>query len=224
MRYFIWPLLLFAINGSDIEQAIMQNLNQNYPLEKAQYVCDFSHLNISNLPQSDSVAVDGFGKDNPRGQVAVRLSFFQQGKRVYQTAASIKIGVLEPVYVVARPIKSGEAITAEELTIETRDIASLDEVPVQSIDELTGMVSTRYLTPGKPLTVSSIQRPPTLKSGDHVRIRFSKGSLILDAEGIARENGSKGNRIKVMNTDTKKIISAVVVDSTMVAIGDREEP
>jgi flagella basal body P-ring formation protein FlgA len=53
-----------------------------------------------------------------------------------------------------------------------------------------------------------------------VTIRYSKGSLSLNTDGVVREDGFTGEKIRVMNFNSKKIITAVVVDSTTVAIGE----
>ncbi len=168
MRHFIWPILLLALGAPDIERAVMENLCRNYPVENAQYVCDLSRLDLSRIPASDSVVVDGFGKDAPRGQMVARLSFFKEHKRVYQTAVSIKVGILRPVLVTSSSIRAEEPITGYK--IETRDVASIDETPFERPGQLEGLVASHFIPAGRALVPSALKRPPTMKSGEPVRI------------------------------------------------------
>jgi flagella basal body P-ring formation protein FlgA len=222
MRYFLWPILLIAA-GVDVEGVIIKYLNQYYPVENAQYVCDISRLSPVDITGFDSVGVDGFGKDCPKGQVVVRLSYYKDGLASYKAAASVNIGILKPVIVAGRAIKPGEALDADKLGLETRNIAELSDAPIEAAEAIRGMIASHFIPAGRIITSTSIQMPPALITGDHIMIKYSRGSLTLSTEGIAKENGFIGERIKVMNADSKKIISATVIDSTTVAIGNKEE-
>jgi flagella basal body P-ring formation protein FlgA len=129
---------------------------------------------------------------------------------------------LRQVLVAAGPIRAGETFASGKISLETRDIAASDEAPLDPSSPLQGMIASRFVPAGRMLTVSSFQSPPLIKSGDHVMIEYSKGSLDLKADGIAKENGYEGKQIRVMNIDTKRIVNAVAIDSTTVAIGEKE--
>jgi flagella basal body P-ring formation protein FlgA len=223
MHHFLWPLLLISISGADVQREILSYLEQHYPLQNGQYICDISAVNTSVDASYDSVAIDGFGKENPRGIVVARLSYYSDGKPVNRVSVSVKIGILKPVLVTTSIIKANEPIDPARVTFETRDIAGAGEIPLSELDQLTGMVASHYIPAGRAITNSMIMVPPTLKMGDRVIIKYSRGPLCLTAEGVARENGSIGNRIKVSNSLSRKIITAVVVDANTVAIGDKEE-
>jgi flagella basal body P-ring formation protein FlgA len=223
MRLFLLPFILFALTGADVEKAIMGHLNANYPVDGADYVCDFSRLDLDRLAEFDSVAVDGYGKDIPRGNVVVRLSFFENGQRIYRTAGTIKIGILKPVLTAAVSIKAGETADSSNVVAQLRDIASLDESTFESIERLGDVVASKFIPAGRIITGSSVSEPPVVNVGDIVEIRYSKGPLLLHTNGIIKRAGAVGSDVRVMNVDTGKIISATVVDSATVVIAHREE-
>lgn len=223
MKFILLPIILIALNGSDIEKAVIADINSHFPLTNSQYACDFSHLYLGVLPDFDSVAIDGYGKDIPKGQTVVRLSFFHAGERVHKSTGSIKIGILKPVLITSGPIKAGDQFTSDRLSTETRDIASLDEAPLESPSMLQGKVATHFIPSGRILTASLAQAPPAIHVGDHVEIQITKGPVLLSTDGVARENGYPGKTIRVMNSDSRKLISAVVIDSTTAALGLKEE-
>jgi flagellar basal body P-ring formation protein FlgA len=223
MRHFLWPLLLITINAGDIQRDIVKYLDQYYPLENGQYICDASAVNFTSGMNYDSVAIDGFGKEPPRGLVVAKLSFYSAGKFINRSTVSIKIGIIKPVLVTSKIIKANESFTQDNVAFQTRDVASLAESPLCDMGQLTGLVASHYLAAGQQLTPSMLMTPPVLKVGDHVEIKYSHGAISLTAAGVARENGCIGERIKVTNTLSHRIISATVVDASTVAIGDREE-
>jgi flagella basal body P-ring formation protein FlgA len=223
MRLFLLPLVLLALTGADVEEAIMGHLKANYPVDGAKYVCDFSRLDLDQLAEFDSVAVDGYGKDIPGGNVIVRLSFFQNGERTYRTAGTIKVGILKPVLTAAVSIKAGEAVDSSKVILQLRDISSLDESTFEYMGQLGDVVASKFIPAGRIITGSSISEPPVVNIGDVVEIRYSKGPLLLHTNGIIKRAGAVGSDVRVMNVDTGKIISATVVDSATVVIAHREE-
>ncbi len=223
MRLFLLPLILLALTGADVEEAIMGHLNANYPVDDAEYICDFSRLNLDRLPEFDSVAVDGYGKDIPRGNVVVRLSFLQNGGRIHRTAGTIKVGVLKHVLTAAVSIKAGEAVDSNNVVFQLRDISSMDESAFESMAQLGEVIASRFIPAGRIITRSTVSEPPVVKIGDMVEIHYSKGPLSLNTNGIVRQAGARGSDVRVMNMDTRKIISATVIDSATVVIAHREE-
>ncbi len=223
MRLFLLPFVLFSMTGADVEKSIMGHLEANYPLDGAEYACDFSRLNLNRLTEFDSVAVDGYGKDIPRGNVVVRLSLFQKGERIHRTAGTVKIGVLKQVLTAAVSVKAGEAIDPGKVALQLRDISSLDQSTFESLDQLGNMIASRFIPAGRIITGSSVSEPPVVSIGDVVKIHYNKGPLSLNTNGIVRQAGAKGSYVRVMNMDTNRTISATVVDSATVVIANREE-
>lgn len=222
MKIFLLPIVLFSITTADVEQAVLDHLNAHYPVQDAEYVCDFSRINLSRIPESDSVAVDGYGKENPKGQVVVYFSYFKNGNRVYKTNGTVRVGVLKRVLISTVPVKSGMSFSSDNIKYETRDIARAFEEPFNSEEKLFRMVASKYIPPGRIITKSLAKMRPVVSKGERLRVLYRKGSLNLTVGGIAKQEGAKGDRIKVMNIDTRKIIYATIVDSTTVVISKRE--
>ncbi len=222
MKIFLLPFVLISITSANMERAVLDHLNKYYPVTDAEYVCDFSRINTSRIPESDSVAVDGYGKENPRGQVVVYFSYFNNGKRVFKTNGTVRVGLLKRTLISTAPIKSGAPFTAENLKYETRDIASSDGNLFSHKEELIGMVASKFIPAGRVITRSDSKKAPLVTRGDMVRILYNRGALSLRVDGVARQDGATGEKIKIMNIDTRKIIYATIVDSTTVAVASRE--
>jgi flagella basal body P-ring formation protein FlgA len=222
MRIFLLPIILISISSADVERAVLEHLNDHFPLHDAEYVCDFSRFDLSRIPESDSVAIDGYGKDKPEGQVVVFFSFYNGGKRVYKTNGTVRVGILKRVLTSAIPIKPGEAFSDENVTYEIRDIASVIDEPVISKEETADKIASKYIPSGKIITRSSLKTPPVVTPGDMVEIIYDKGALSLNVGGVVKQEGAEGDRVRVMNVDTRKVIYAMVVDSATVTIALKE--
>jgi flagella basal body P-ring formation protein FlgA len=222
MRIFLFPIILIAINSADVEQAVYNHLNKHFPLSRAEYVCDFSRLDLSRIPEADSVEINGYGKDMPKGQVVVFFSFYKEGKRVYRTNGTVRVGILSEVLTTSVPIKMGEPFTEGNTRYEIRDIASVIDEPLESRDMYEGKVASKYIPSGKIITKSSLKTPPIVSPGDMVEIFYDKGALSLTVGGVIKQEGAEGDRVRVMNIDTRKVIYATVVDSATVTIANKE--
>ena len=223
MRHFLWPLLLISIGAGDVQRDIVKYLEQYYPLDSGQYVCDAAAVNFTSEMNYDSVAIDGFGKEPPRGLVVAKLSFYSAGKLINRSNISVKIGIIKPVLVTSKIIKADEPVTRENVSFQMRDIAGYSDQPLCELEQLSGMVASHYLASGREITKSMIMMPPAMKIGDKVEIKYSHGAILLTADGVARENGSIGDRIKVTNTLSHRIITATIVNGSTVMIGGKEE-
>ncbi len=222
MRIFLLPIILISITSADVEKAVLDHLNGHFPLSDAEYVCDFSRMDLSRVPEADSVDITGYGKERPRGQVVVFFSFFNKGERVYKTNGTVRVGILKRVLTSAIPIKPGEPFSEENVRYEIRDIASVINEPVVSTEETSDKIASKYIPSGKIITRSSLKTPPVVSPGDMVEILYDRGALTLTVGGIVKQEGAGGDRVRVMNIDTRKVIYATVVDSATVAIAHKE--
>jgi len=222
MKIFLLPIILISITSGDVEKAVLDHLNSHFPLYDAEYVCDFSRLDLSRVPQADSVAINGYGKEKPKGQVVVFFSFYNKGERVYRINGTVRVGILKKVLTASVPIKMAEPFTKKNTRHEIRDIALNNDEPAVSKEEILDKIASKYIPSGKIITKSLLKTPPVVSRGDMVEIYYDKGTLSLKVGGIVKQDGAEGDRVRVMNIDTRKVIYATVVDSATVAIGRKE--
>ena len=52
--------------------------------------------------------------------------------------------------------------------------------------------------------------PPLVRRGDIVKIVASSGPMIITATGMVKQQGCKGEMVRVVNTDSNRIITARV--------------
>lgn len=109
----------------------------------------------------------------------------------------------EPV--AARYIRAGEIIAAGDIeTPQTVDA-------LRRAAKLVGLEASRAIYKGQPLTGDALRKPTLVERNAIVAMEFVKGPLAIAAEGRALEQGGEGQRIRVMNLSSRRVVTAIVV-------------
>lgn len=124
----------------------------------------------------------------------------------------------EQVAVTGRMIAGGEILTADSVIFERRDIGKLKPGYFTNIDKIVGLTVKRQLAPGMLLTDTLLDQPTLVRRGNIVSIVAKNGGVVITTPGVAMENGSENEFIRVRNASSKKIITGRVVDENTIQI------
>ncbi len=129
----------------------------------------------------------------------------------------VRIIELEPVVVVTTNIARGEVIRAEHLRLEMKPKQFIRAQYVQDESILIGSRSKRNLRDGSPIVMNQICM---VCKGDSVTIFASLRGLSIKTSGIALEDGTLDELVRVKNKKSGKILNARVdgVESVQVNI------
>jgi len=116
---------------------------------------------------------------------------------------------------------AGAATAAAETLARTRIPAGTEieanMLEGQDADRFVGLEAKRTIWPGRPITRRDAGPPRLVQRNTVVEIFYRAGTLELRDEGRALEEGAEGDRIKVMNTDSRQVIRAVVTGPSQVS-------
>jgi flagella basal body P-ring formation protein FlgA len=87
--------------------------------------------------------------------------------------------------------------------------ASLKRLPQPA--EVEGAQAARAIEPGTVLTSDVLTVPPSVRSGQQVRLRAVVDGIVAHGVAIATENGRLGAVVRVVNPDSKRTIVGRVV-------------
>jgi flagella basal body P-ring formation protein FlgA len=150
------------------------------------------------------------------GRTSIGVRCNAEKKWSISTSAVIKI--YESVIVLSRPVERGDLITSQHLAIEKRDVSKLRGDFVTQTEQVENKQATRYLPAGAILGLKSVTEPRVIKRGDKVIISTTQPAFAIRMNGAAMMDGSKGQRIKVKNENSGRIISATVIEAGLVAV------
>ena len=144
------------------------------------------------------------------GRTIVALHLFIDGEPVRKLWVNATISVVADVVTVVNPLGKHQHIEQADLTVERRDLAGLSADTVRRIEDALGNRTTRMIYPGTVLKASMIASPPLVRRGDIVRILATTGTMTITATGMAKQQGRKGDAVRVKNTDSNRVITARV--------------
>ncbi len=129
-----------------------------------------------------------------------------------------RIRMLGPVLVLTQARPRGTVLRAEDVKPVARDRAALRQGYFRAAGEVAGMVLSRSLAAGSVLTPRAVQRPRLVARGERVVIVASAGGIQVHSSGEALQDGARGDRIRVRNLASRRLIEARVVASGTVQV------
>ncbi len=150
------------------------------------------------------------------GNVAVTIHFIVDGEKERSVRVTGKVDVLQNVVHAMRAIRRNELIQSSDVELQRVSISDTPDRFATQMDQVIGKRLLREVGFHQPIALVDLDRPLTLKRGSAVTILYEKPGLKLSARGQAKEEGSAGDTIRVLNITTNKIVLCQIVDETTV--------
>lgn len=161
------------------------------------------------LPKCDKALThEQMQSRNPGGNMTVKTQC--EGSQPWAIYTSAKVQIMGPVIVAGYPLARGSVITENDIRVENRDTSGIDGGFVLKPEQAIGMEVKSSVRQGEPLRLSQLVEPLAVNKGDKVVIEAGRNGMSVTAPGKAMANGRTGDQIKVMNTNSERIIHAIV--------------
>jgi flagella basal body P-ring formation protein FlgA len=144
------------------------------------------------------------------GKTILNLHLYVDGQPVRKVWAHANISVMADVVTLVRPLGKHQHVEMADLALKRRDLAGLPSDAIRRIEDAVGNRALRMIYPDTVLRTSMISMPPVVNRGDVVKIVASSGVMTITATGLVKEQGRKGDLVRVVNTDSKRIVTARV--------------
>jgi flagella basal body P-ring formation protein FlgA len=154
------------------------------------------------------------GLSRGRGVVGVRCS----GSKPWKIYVPLKIARLENVVVSRRPIVRGQTLQSGDLVLREVDTSSLHKAYFTRIQDVVGLRSKRSVSGGKTLHAGLLQRAQLIKRGNQVEIVAQGAGLHVRMKGKALADGSRGDRIRVKNLNSGRVITGTVTERGVIQV------
>lgn len=89
---------------------------------------------------------------------------------------------------------------------------------VVSVEDAIGQEARITIYPGAPLLEAHLRPPALVERNALVDMTFSRGVLSIRSSGRALDRGALGERVRVMNLESRSIVSGVVVAPGSVSV------
>jgi flagella basal body P-ring formation protein FlgA len=149
----------------------------------------------------------------------LNTGFIVDGQTVTQAFYRTELTISQSVPLAARELAPTDKIGSADIRWEKRRLPSTLRTPVRDAVFFEGKRPRQRIPRGKLLTEDLFVPFAVVKRGDRVVLLFQEAKLRITAPGKSLASGSKGERIRVINLDSKKELLAEVLDEKTVRVG-----
>ena len=144
-----------------------------------------------------------------QGRVAVGTRCTDELHR-WSVFVPVTITQFADVIVTTETVSRGDFLKASQLKLERRSLNFLHNGYLKSIKNAIGQQLKTTLAKGLVVSPSQLKRPYAIKRGQNVNILAKSDLISVRIKGKALSNARIGDRIKVKNSSTNKIVEGTV--------------
>lgn len=186
-------------------------MNVFIPAEAGQYPLCSSPLQAS-LPSSERLDLS-----------RIRYDIRCDDHGGWDVAVSVKPDIYLPVVLAKNSLVRGQVITSADIQLKKYNISGMRDGYITNLKDVMGMTVKRRLREHQPLTLSQLEAPVMVERGQQVLMIAEHDGIEARTKGEALKKGRKGEVIKVKNTRSGRVVSAVVVDTGTVRMVSASE-
>ncbi len=184
-------------------KSIIRQYHQNFDIDVAPLD---SRLRLPRCDQPLTVFL--LREEIPAGAVSVGVEC--RGRHPWTIYAKANVRVFQQVAVLARPLPKGSVLDQDMVVLKSVDTAGLRQGYFSNIDQVLGQRLKSSLPEGAVLTPQLLETVKIVSKGDAVMIRVIEGSLDVRMGGHALMDGGLGQRIRVLNDRSQRVVEGTV--------------
>jgi flagella basal body P-ring formation protein FlgA len=119
--------------------------------------------------------------------------------------------------VVTRDVERNEILKSSDVLVERRPKASIGG-DAAARERAVGMQMRKQVRAGQALKVADLGKPDLVQRDQNVTLIYESAGLYLTIRGKALEAGTEGDVVNVLNLQSKRTVSGVVIGREQVAI------
>jgi len=197
-----------GLSKIEVEKSLRNVLASRCP------TCTFQ-IRLSSLPKTTGKNWSiNWDQEIKYGSFMIPIQYDNQFSNSWITGTA---RALKHVPVAKKLIRFGERLQAEDLELAEADITYIKE-NTTDLETITGLVANRSLTPRTPIILSDLKREPAARKGQIVKAQVGDHQFEISVNATAEENGFVGDLIKVKNSETQKVMSAIVIEKGVVKV------
>ena len=148
--------------------------------------------------------------DPPSGRFTAVLSIVGDGMEPVSLRVAGRALEMIELPVATTRLPAGSIVDASDLRPGRVRSAGLNSEVARQPAQAIGLALRHPVSPGQPLLLADLERPPVLQKGSIVTIELDSPGLTLSAQGQALEAGGLGDRIRVLNPASRAVVLAEI--------------
>jgi flagella basal body P-ring formation protein FlgA len=209
-----------TIEGHQIEKLVHDFIRQNMTDRRVKMT--IKDIDVPRKVVLPSGRVRYEVASGPRGEMlgtfSVGVTFRVNESFEKKVWAKVRIDQLVDAVVTVRALGRYRPITADDIKVRQIDLSELPANAITNPDEVIGKRTKRAVYSNRVLSTDLVELPPLVRRGDLVTIIAQLEGLKITTLGQVKRKGRQGERIPVLNIDSRKVIFARVIDANTVAV------
>jgi flagella basal body P-ring formation protein FlgA len=144
------------------------------------------------------------------GPVPVSVVLSDPQRVLKRGIVTARVNASRVVIVAARALGRGERIQASDLREDRIDASSIPRDVTRDLNRLVGLELRRAVRNGTPIRTTWVEAPTLVERGQLVRLVLVRSGLRIEGRGRAVSDGALGERIRVVNTDSRREVMGCV--------------
>ncbi len=142
------------------------------------------------------------------GRLTVNISC--NGVKPWNLYVPVQIKVMQNVVVLSHSLSRDTLLSQSDLRLERRDINKMHSGYFSDLNEVIGKSLRRSISGGLALTPLYVESFMLIKRGQQVTLLAQSSGIIVKMSGKAMANGAAGERIKVKNLSSNRVIEGLI--------------
>ena len=221
IRLLIGALVFLAQSAFavDTDEALLQQFREQFQLDAETYeIGILSNRLKTRMVNPVDLSLRPLTQQEPLGLFSLLVEIARDGTVIERGQVRLRIKKFADVLVATDKIGHHQLVSEQQFELKRTDVTSLREQPVVSFAELTGYRAKRNLRMGSILTTGAIEPVPDIDVGGEVTIVFSGDWGTITVPGQVMETGRIGDRVRVRNCASGKILLATVISGKSVEV------
>jgi len=130
----------------------------------------------------------------------------------------VTIDLYAKVVVAAVSLSKGESLDRSRVRLASFNLAKLPQGYFRELARVEGMLLKRNVTAGQPLVPGMLEAPRLVERGQRVTMLAGAEGLEVRMPGEALSHGAKGERIRVRNLSSRRVVEGVVTATGLVRV------
>ena len=169
----------------------------------------------------DGSAVPEVGQvdyDPVSGRFTALLSVTALGMNPVQARLSGRVQPMIEIPVATRHMLAGDVITPEDIHVARLRASGVRADVAQWPAQAIGMALRHNVAAGSPMPLADLGHPVLVRKNSAVMMLLDAPGLSLTAQGIAAEDGGRGELIRVLNPASRAVVTAEVTGPDRVRV------
>ena len=127
----------------------------------------------------------------------------------------VRIAIYQQAVIAVRKMARGEIISPDDIILDDVDTS---RVRGSSFTEITDLIGTKLKTTLKANQVIDSTTICLICKGDTVIIKSNNKAVSVSVAGVALNDGGKGDRIRVQNNASRRVVDALITSNGVVSV------